>query len=102
VRILTLRTGQAALLPRKRVSMEETLREQVLYIGGTVRLKSKDPAAGIQVAIKGTGLVSTSDKEEPPCAQPGNTLDARLQMASPKKVNYSPAPKDGNYDLEVG
>ena len=107
VRILTLRTGQAALLPRKRVSMEETLREQVLYIGGTVRLKSKDPAAGIQVAIKGTGLISTTDKEGKftlGVLQPGEyTLVAWPTDGKPKEKQITvPPQKDGNYDLEVG
>ena len=107
VRILTLRTGQAALLPRKRVSMEETLREQVLYIGGTVRLKSKDPAAGIQVAIKGTGLISTTDKEGKftlGVLQPGEyTLVAWPADGKPKEKQITvPPQKDGNYDLEVG
>lgn len=107
VRILTLRTGQAALLPRKRVTTEETLREQVLYIGGTVRTKSKEPAAGLQVAIKGTGLVSTTDKEGKftlGVVQPGEyTLVAWPEEGKPKEKQITvPPKKDGNYDLEVG
>lgn len=107
VRILTLRTGQAALLPRRQVSQEETLREQVLYIGGTVRLKSKDPAAGIQVAIKGTGLSSTTDQEGKftlGVLQPGEyTLVAWPEDGKPKEKQITvPPQKDGNYDLEVG
>jgi hypothetical protein len=107
VRILTLRTGQAALLPRRQVAVEETLREQILYIGGTIHSKTKGPAVGIQVAIKGTGLFSSTDKEGKytlGVLQPGEyTLVAWPEDGKPKEKQITvPPEKDGNYDLEVG
>jgi len=64
VRTLTLRSGQASGLPVERYFTENTLLER-LDIGGVVKDPRQEgaPVAGIRVAVKGTGLFSTSDSQ---------------------------------------
>jgi hypothetical protein len=65
VRTLTLRAGQAGDLPRQPQFIPGSTNDQMIFIGGTLRDKSKDaaPLSGVQVAIKGTGLITTTDAE---------------------------------------
>lgn len=59
VRTLHFRYGQAETLPWQTGLVEGT-RGEMFDIGGTVRQKGQ-PQSGISVAVKGTGLFSTSD-----------------------------------------
>jgi hypothetical protein len=60
VRSVTLRSGQARDLPSSAHLAPETMQERI-DLGGTVRADGK-PQSGIAVAIKGTGLFTTSDE----------------------------------------
>jgi len=61
VRTLTMRSGQAIGIPELPSLQTDTVLERV-DLGGTVQsAKSGDPLPGIQVAIKGTGLFTTTD-----------------------------------------
>ena len=61
VKSFELNTGQARNLPRFATLDPEDTRNQLSFIGGTVRSgKGGDPQAGIQVAIKGTGFLATT------------------------------------------
>lgn len=64
VRTRTLRLGQAQGLPWTTGIVPGTLGTPLIVIGGMVRNKKTGaPAAGIEVAIKGTGLIATTDAE---------------------------------------
>ena len=61
VRTFTMRSGQAVGMPELPSLQMDTVLERV-DLGGTVQsAKSGDPLSGIQVAIKGTGLFTTTD-----------------------------------------
>jgi len=61
VRTFTMRSGQAIGIPELPSLQTDTVLERV-DLGGTVQsAKSGDPLPGIQVAIKGTGLFTTTD-----------------------------------------
>ena len=78
----------------------------MVTIGGTVRTKTGDkPITGLEVAIKGTGFFTTTDREgryRLGSVPPGDYTivvwkpDGKLQQ---KKVTIPN--KDGNYDMEV-
>lgn len=61
VSTFTLRTGQSRAPSRRKVLVDRT-DEMTTLIGGTVR-QGKEPAAGISVALKGTGYLATTDEE---------------------------------------
>ena len=65
VRNFTMRTGTATRLPDYQELDEGGRLADKHYIGGTVRSKGKDkePMAGIEVAIKGTGLFASTNSE---------------------------------------
>ena len=65
VRNFTMRTGQATRLPDYQELDEGGRLRDKHYIGGTVRSKGKDkdPLAGVDVAIKGTGIFARTDGE---------------------------------------
>lgn len=107
VRTLTLRTGQAATLPRQRSLLAEAQIDSMTFIGGTLRDKAHAPAAGIQVAIKGTGLFATTDEQGRytlGSMQPGEyTLVAWPAEGKPKEKKITVPPANGaDYDLEIG
>jgi hypothetical protein len=108
VRILTLRTGQAGDLPRKPEFLPEARHDEMIFIGGTLRDKSKGntPVAGVEVAVKGTGLFATTDREGQftlGSLQPGEyTLVAWSGEGKPKEKRITVPPKDGDYDLDIG
>jgi hypothetical protein len=63
VRTLTFRAGQAISLPR-RTGIEEVGQVEKNYIGGSLRKKKdKQPVPGVEVAVKGTGIFTTTDDQ---------------------------------------
>jgi hypothetical protein len=65
VRTFSFRVGQAYTPEREQSLQEGGEGANLVYFGGTIRAKedSQEPLAGIQVAVKGTGFFTTSDKE---------------------------------------
>jgi len=61
VRTLILHTGQSDTLPYERRFIDQT-RDTRISIGGTLT-RDEHPQAGIEIAIKGTGLFSVTDAE---------------------------------------
>lgn len=108
VRTLTLRSGHAGDLPRKTEFLPGSPTDEMIFIGGTLRDKTNDnaPAAGVNVAIKGTGLFTTTNDEGQytlGSLQPGEyTLVAWPEEGKPKEKKIAVPPKDGDYDLEIG
>ncbi len=108
MRTLTLRSGHTRELPRYRRLIEDTA-EELSFIGGTVRDKAADgaPLAGIEVAVKGTGLFDTTDHQgrftlgSLPSGQ--YTLVAWPPEGKPKEmpIRISVPVEEGNYDLEI-
>ena len=67
VSTLTFRAGVTKTLPRKELLAQDSIETEMVYIGGTVYKKAEKgsvpaPLEGIQIAIKGTGLFSTTDE----------------------------------------
>lgn len=108
VRTFTLRSGQSQTLPRYQRLLDET-RSELVFIAGTVRDKAQDgaPMAGIEVAIKGTGLFDKTDEQGRFALGgllPGeHTLIAWPPKGKPKekKVKIAVPVEDGDYDLEL-
>jgi hypothetical protein len=105
VRTLTFRLGQSATLPwRPSLGQTET---ELVFIGGTVRSKAPDlkPLAGIDVAIKGTGLFAKTDEQgrytlgSLPIGE--YTLVSWSLKGKPYEKVISLPAHDGNYDLEI-
>jgi len=63
VRTYTLRTGQADNLPKDTFFVPGGLASEMFSLGGTIRGKDKKPQAGVEVAIKGTGLFATTNED---------------------------------------
>ena len=61
VRTLTLRAGQTATLPQE-TTLTPSSEIISTFIAGQV-LQADEPQAGVQVAVKGTGYVSTSNRQ---------------------------------------
>ena len=113
VRTLTLHTGQS---PPYRYSLFNETRDELTLIGGTLRDRGQDgaPAAGIQVAIKGTGLFATTDEQgryrlgSLPSGE--YTLVAWPAIGRPEEKRITVPAADhqgkqvgpGDYDLEIG
>ena len=106
VRTRTLRTGQAAKLPRSTEFDGGTYAEMGL-IGGKITESGRDgaPASGVDVAIKGTGLFATTDLEGrfvlgslPPGMY---TLIAWPARGKPKEKKISIPEKEGSYDMTI-
>ena len=108
VRTFTFRSGQSVTLPRHQRLIDET-RSELTFIGGTVRDTARDsaPLAGIEVAVKGTGLFDRSDEQgrfRLGGLLPGEyTLVAWPPEGKPqeKKIEITVPVEDGDYDLEV-
>jgi len=62
VRTFSLRYGQARRLPRYQELYSDGTDHEIIFISGTV-IDKKEPKAGVDVAIKGTGLMDTTDDE---------------------------------------
>jgi hypothetical protein len=107
VRTYTMRAGQSSTLPDyQQLDGDDSGFERV-YIGGTVRSKTKDkdPQSGLEVAIKGRGWFDTTDEEGQftlGSMPPGEyTLVVWPPKGKPKeKAIVVPAP-DGDYDVEI-
>ena len=114
VRTLTLRSGQSSGLP-DHLGITEGTRGELSHIGGTVRDKAGGgaPMAGIEVAIKGTGLFDTSDEQGrftlgglprgqytlvawPPKGKP-----SQKTVTVPTVDEAGKPATDGDYDLEI-
>lgn len=114
VKTLTLHTGEALALPRTRVLRTDAEPGEMVFIGGTVRDSSHGnvPLPGIQVAIKGTGFMDTTDEQGNftlgGIKQGEYTLVAWLpegkQKDKPsfKEKKIAVPSKGGDYDLEIG
>jgi hypothetical protein len=69
VHSLTLRTGISRTIPLRQVLDQESLGNDMIFIGGSILKKGENgsaastPLADIQVAIKGTGLFTTSNAQ---------------------------------------
>lgn len=108
IRTYTIRLGQAETLPRNQKIQEGSVPDEMIFLGGVVRLKTKDgaPQPGLQVAIKGTGWMDTTDEEGrfrfgsiPPgeytlVAWPGGKTPAK-----PVERKVTIPAEDGNYDI---
>jgi hypothetical protein len=108
VRTLFLRSGQANTLPSQPKLVEGT-QSQMVDIGGTVRQGNGDgaPLPGIEVAVKGTGLFATTDRDGRfvlGSLPPGKyTLVAWPQKGKPreKPVTLSSGPPGEDFDIEL-
>jgi hypothetical protein len=107
VRTLRLRSGQATRLPIYKDLDEGTAGFDRTYIAGTVRnAKRKDePEPGLQVAIKGTGWMDTTDEQGRfslgGMPQGDYTLVVWPSKGKPKERKISVPAADGDYDLEI-
>lgn len=106
VRTLTLNTGQTRNIPRFQTLDPQDTRNQMAFIGGTVRAAKKgDPLTGVRVAIKGTGYM-TETREDGRYRlsgfPPGDyTLIAWPEAGKPKEKKISiPHKKDDDFDME--
>ena len=102
VRTFTLRTGQTRTLPWQQ-QLDEVAAE-VSYVAGIVH-KNGAPQPGIEIAIKGTGLLATSDGEGrfslgglPPGTY---TLLAWPASGKPKQKQIIIPAAGGDYDIEL-
>ena len=99
---LTMNIGQVDK-PEERQELVEGTRETAVTIGGTVT-QDNHPQAGIQVAIKGTGLFSTTNTAGQftiPLLQAGDhTLVIWPPQGQPHEKAIS-IPSD-NYDIDLG
>jgi hypothetical protein len=105
VRTFTFRYGQAIGLPQRQQIIPDTTTPDMVYIGGTVRGRGNQPQAGVQVAVKGTGLFSQTDEQgrfRLGTLPPGEyTLVAWPAEGKPRERKVRiPAP-DGIYDLDL-
>lgn len=101
VRTFTLRTGQSDV-PKDEEFMPETAATEKSFIGGQVSQKGK-PKADIQVAIKGTGYLATSDENGRfrlgSLTHGKHTLVAWPATGKPKELKIS-VPAD-DYDIKL-
>jgi hypothetical protein len=114
VRTLTVRSGQAEAPPRYQRLLEGT-GEEWNYISGTVRERTGDgaPLEGIQVAVKGTGLCTTTDDQGrfslgslprgdyTLVAWPAEGKPTEKQVAVPAVDVDGRRAADGDYDMQV-
>lgn len=115
VRTFSVRYGQARRLPRDLEIYPEGKDREIVFISGSIREKNQ-PKAGIQVAIKGTGFMDTTDDEGHFILgglQPGDyTLVVWPAEGKPKEKKITVFPHGGDekpagekeldYDLELG
>lgn len=105
VRSFSMRVGQAERPTRLQNFVEDGVDIELITIGGTVYDKATDgtPQAGIEVAVKGTGLFATTNTEGRfvlGTVTPGDyTLVAWPSKGKPKEKKVSVPAADGDYDL---
>jgi hypothetical protein len=101
VRTLTMQAGQTETLPQLRRLVSGTT-ETMIFVGGVV-MEDGAPVRGIQVAIRGTGFVATSDEEGRftfGSIPPGDyTLVAWPVEGRPREKQISVP--NGNYDIAL-
>jgi hypothetical protein len=105
VRTLIFRTGQTITLPK--LQELKAVASEITYIGGTVVKKTADhaPLVGLNVAIKGTGLMDTTDEKGQYTLgglQNGEyTLVVWPVDGLPVEKKIAVPALDGNYDVEL-
>lgn len=106
VHTLSLYTGQTISLPAE-LRLVEGTRSELEFIGGTVvdRSHGNIPMPAIEVAIKGTGLFTTTDQNghfSLGSMPPGEyTLVAWLPQGKPQPKKIQVPTKEDNYDIEL-
>lgn len=106
VRTSTLRTGQSTRLPHLTI-LDDGTQAEMDSIGGKIKETGSAgaPVSGIQVAVKGTGLVAETDADGRfilGSLPPGQyTLVAWPAKGKPKERKISVPEKEGNYDIEI-
>lgn len=105
VRTFTLRTGQSRTLPLQPVLDADGVAGEASYIAGIVHAKNGDPQANIEVAVKGTGFLTTTDNEGryilgglPSGAY---TLVAWPTSGKPRQKQVTIPAASGDYDIEI-
>lgn len=105
VRTFTLRTGQSRTLPLQPVLDADGVAAEVSYIAGIVHAKNGDPQVNIEVAVKGTGFLTTTDNEGryilgglPSGAY---TLVAWPASGKPRQKQVTIPAASGDYDIEI-
>jgi hypothetical protein len=107
VRTLTMRSGQADQLPRRRVLNPEAVSAEMIHIGGTVRSKEngREPQPDLEVAIKGTGFFDKTDGDGRftlGALQAGEyTLVVWPKSGKPKEKKISVPAGDGDFDIDL-
>jgi hypothetical protein len=110
VQTVTLRPGQSSTLPQKQELLADTVLTEMSFIGGTVwDKKSKNaPLANIEVAIKGTGIFSTSDEQGrfvlgsmPPGDYTLVAWSKDKKPAVPIEKDISIPANSGEYDIDL-
>lgn len=108
VQTVTVRSGPSTTLPQRQQFIDGQLPTEVHYIGGMVRRKDADgtPLANINVAIRGTGLMTVTDScgryrlANVPAGQ--QILVAWPEQGTPQQKPIGvPMTKAGTYDIEL-
>ncbi len=106
VRTRILRLGQAQNLPYEIGLVPDARRTDLVLIAGVVRSGTdKTPQSGVEVAIKGTGYMATTDDRGRfvlGSVPPGRyTLVAWATEEKPRQKEIEIPAEDGDYDIEV-
>jgi outer membrane usher protein FimD/PapC len=106
VKSFILNTGQSRGLPRFTAFDPEETRNQLASLGGTVRAKGGEPQAGVAVALKGTGFLTTTSPDGRFVLHgfpPGEyTLIAWPAAGKPKEKKVrTPVEAGADFDIEV-
>jgi hypothetical protein len=105
VRTFTMRAGQTESLPLRRRLNPEATDPDMTFIAGTIRDKDQAPQAAIQVAVKGTGWIDTTDEQGRftlGSLPPGDyTLVAWPVTGKPIERAISLPEGAGDYDFEL-
>ena len=107
VRTYTMRVGEAAEPTWKQRLLEDGFDIELVTFSGTVYEKAKDgaPQTGIDVAIKGTGFLSTTDSDghyELGGVEPGDyTIIVWPPKGKPKEKKISIPASPDDYDLII-
>jgi hypothetical protein len=111
VRTLTLRSGESRTLPQAEKLWQDSLGSDRIFIGGNILKKGGKgtqatiPIAGMQVAIKGTGLFTTSDDKGQfllGSLPPGDyVLVGWLPDGNVKEKKITVPTKGESYDLQI-
>jgi hypothetical protein len=104
IRTFNMRSGLSPDPRQQALEPGTSLAAERLYIGGYV-LKKDEPQPGIQVALKDTGFVDTTDKDGRfrlgGLLEGQYTLIAWPKTGKPKEIKVSVPATKGNYDIEL-